>query len=104
MGAAMSEHSPGPWRRGGQCKFVDEPGNPHFVELQTGTDIWHEENGAPAPVLQLEDWFNDADIPLIAAAPEMLALLWEMMAPADKMPPWLDWRIRVSQLLARFPR
>jgi hypothetical protein len=77
----MSKYSPGPWRRGGASKFVDEPGNPHFIELSVGTDIWWvDETAEKAPVIQLEDWFSGDDINLIAAAPEMLALLREHAA------------------------
>lgn len=74
----MSKHSPGPWRVGGHADFVAEASNPHFEESEHGRDIWTVENGLPVPVIELEDWYEDADLRLIAAAPRMLELVLEM--------------------------
>lgn len=76
-GTQVSKHSPGPWRVGGHADFVAEAGNPHFEESEHGRDIWTVENGLPVPVIELEDWYEDADLRLIAAAPRMLELLRE---------------------------
>ena len=68
----MSKHSPAPWRVGGDCRLGDGDGEPHWVELSNGRCIWDVNN---EPVFELRDWWEEADLTVAAAAPQLLEAL-----------------------------
>jgi hypothetical protein len=71
----QTTHTPGPW------------------ELrQSGRDYWfidHEQGGESYTLTKLENWTNEADARLIAAAPDLLAALQKIDANAAESVEWI---------------
>ena len=66
----MSKHTPGPWR-------VVDSWNDHMVEGQNGEEIIWQDGPHDTPTI------NEANARLIAAAPDLLAALEQLVAVKD---------------------
>lgn len=92
----MTKHSPGPWKweYASHLYGGDEPGERRVLTSPGGWVLSTHPDDDKIIV-------TPGDESLIAAAPEMLDLLRELIDEGPRLNPWLNLRDRVVALLAR---